>query len=214
MKKIKILTMALVLGAINFCAFAQTQKGNMLVGGNIGFNSSSAKIKTESGSIKVESKGPSITNIYINPNIGYFFIDNLAGGLKLNVGLSSSKSRADGDKRSNATTEFNVGPFLRYYYNLNEKSAVFGEAFVGFGSTTTKEKDITGTSLPDLKTSGVSYGPGVGFAYFINENIGVEALLNYTFSVDKDESTLLGVTTTTRTSTGKFGLNVGFQLYL
>lgn len=212
MKKMKmILAVAMLFTA--FGVNAQTEKGKMLAGGNLGFSTSSGNEKytydnPDSLNVNGSIKQNGVTTIGINPSIGYFFIDNLAGGLKLNVNLTNSKSRVEGDKSASSVTELNVGPFVRYYYTM-DKIAPFGEMFVGFGNRTDKDTAYDGTKTTS-KVSGVSFAPGVGLAYFVNENIGIEGLINYTFQSSKVDITN-GVR---KTTTGKFGINIGLQVYL
>src|ERR1700710_1032719 len=70
--------------------FAQTEKGNFLVGGTAGFQTNSTN-----------------TTIAFSPNVGYFVKNNLA------VGASSTLSSVKEDFLK--TTTFNIGPFARYY---------------------------------------------------------------------------------------------------
>lgn len=102
---------------IGLAASAQTEKGNYLVGGNVGFNA--AKNNTQ---------------INLSPTVGYFFANNIALGA--NVDLAYSKVG------SNKATTFGVGPFGRYYFGtLNIRP--FAHANVNF--TSTRNKNSTGS---------------------------------------------------------------------
>lgn len=218
--------MKLILAvAMLFTAFgvnAQTEKGKMLAGGNLGFNFGTSKVTfvPDSGD-KSSSNGPKTTAFSFTPNIGYFFIDNLAGGLKLNLSSYSEKSKVtigttEYDDKSNSFI-FNVGPFLRYYYGLNDNMKVFGEGFFGFGVDNSKyETPVTDglgnvtTSTTETKVNGTGFEVGPGLAYFINENIGVEALLTYSRFSSKYDITGGKM----KNATGDVKFKVGLQIHL
>src|SRR5688572_18221457 len=80
--------------------FAQINQGQWLVGGSAGFESGKYGDSDES----------KYTSVHFNPNAGYFFINNLAGGLRLN--LTSLKYKEDDD----ASSSFSLAPFVRYYF--------------------------------------------------------------------------------------------------
>lgn len=82
---------------ISFCvllsmqSMAQTDKGDILIGGSLGFQT-----------------GEGSNSFNFDPNIGFFVGDNFALGGK--IGFSSSKL---GELK---TTTFGIGPFARYYF--------------------------------------------------------------------------------------------------
>jgi hypothetical protein len=71
MKK-SVLVLSLLMSSL--FSFSQINKGQWLVGGSVGFESS------KTGDID-DSKE---TTFNFSPNAGYFFINNLAGGLRVN----------------------------------------------------------------------------------------------------------------------------------
>lgn len=133
-------------------ADAQTKKGNWLVGGSAGFNSS-----------KVSTSSNSTTTINISPDAGYFVANNLAVGA--NVGFWSSSYN------SSTTTVFNFGPMARYYFaEMGKNAKLFGHAFVGFGSS----KQGSNPSV-----SSTTWGINAGPAFFLNKNVALEATVGY-----------------------------------
>src|SRR5258708_35660342 len=106
---------ATILTVSVIAASAQINQGQWLVGGNVNFTSS------KQGDAK-------LTHINFSPDAGYFFINNFAGGLRLNV----SSDKPDG---GDASTIFTVAPFVRYYFLPSaQKVNVFADAQYGFGS--------------------------------------------------------------------------------
>ena len=142
----KRIIMILCTSFVAIGASAQIEKGTVLVGtsSNLGFNSYSP------------SGGGSSTSVFnIDLKGGYFFIDNLAGGIKLGyTNISSGGS-------SNATTT--IGAFGRYY--------IQGKFFLGAG--------ISNVS-PSSGDSSIEVPLEAGYAAFINKNIAVEPALNFT----------------------------------
>src|SRR4051812_2434681 len=82
-------------------ASAQTGKGQWLVGGNASFNHSKVD----------ETKTSQIT---FSPNAGYFFINNLAGGLRLNLQSTTNKASGEGVDYKQTSTSTSIAPFVRY----------------------------------------------------------------------------------------------------
>lgn len=74
MKTFTILFLSLLISTF---ASAQIQKGQFLIGGNITFES----IKSEYSSMPANKS----TNIFIAPDAGYFIINKLAAGLRLDI---------------------------------------------------------------------------------------------------------------------------------
>ncbi|WP_242689223.1 outer membrane beta-barrel protein [Pedobacter sp. SYSU D00535] len=150
MKKV-LLTLA--IAASGLVASAQTEKGNVLLGGTIDYTST-----------KSHADGAEAANdLTILPVAGYFVGNNLAIGT--GIGFSSQKA-ASGAK----TNAFVVSPFGRYYKNLNEQFKFFGQLAVPmiFGSA----EDSDGDDLGSTQTLGVSLSPG--FAYFPSKKVGIE----------------------------------------
>jgi hypothetical protein len=88
---------------------AQITKKSWLVGGNVGFSSSTTEVGQTSS-----TQG----NVRLTGNLGYFVIDKLAIGLQPDMILSFFKD-VDGDR--NMGSYYSLGPFLRYYLLPVEK---------------------------------------------------------------------------------------------
>jgi hypothetical protein len=81
----------LVFLFLGFAATAQTEKGNWLVGGNLGLNTA----KND-------------TKFSFSPSAGYFFLHNFAAGAKVNLSFTKVVDTK--------TTDIGIGPFARYYF--------------------------------------------------------------------------------------------------
>lgn len=177
MKKLLIITLVAVLSS---AAFSQVNQGQLMVGGQATFTSS------KFGDID-DSKN---TYFQLSPNIGYFFINNLAGGLRLN--FSSDKDETEDD----AYVDFSATPFIRYYFlPAAQKVNIFADGSFGFGSAGQGNKE-------SYNQFGIMAGPAI----FLNPHTALEFALAY-HSIGGD---LYGGNDRYHS----FGINVGFQIHL
>ena len=157
---------------------AQITKGNWMVGGDAYF----ASKNYDSGATK------DITNeIRINPNLGYFFIDNLVGGLQTNLSFTNS------DPGNNRTKNHSLGfaPFARYYFLESSKRInIFTEANYSFSFGKTQNWN--------------GYGLKAGTVMFLNASVGIEFSLNYTDTSRKSDDFKIKT----------FLVGLGFQIHL
>jgi Outer membrane protein beta-barrel domain len=171
----KVLFAALLLVGTS-TAFSQVNQGQWLVGGNAGFRSSK------------QGEGK-MTSFNFSPDAGYFFINNFAGGLRIN--LESSKVKGADESES----QFTVAPFLRYYFlPAAKKVNVFADAEYGFGSA----KDGESASINEYK---IQAGPAV----FLSQSAALEFTLYYASFGGKAYGD---------DRMSHIGLNVGFQIHL
>ncbi|OQP39874.1 hypothetical protein A4H97_16780 [Niastella yeongjuensis] len=181
----KVLIAASLLVCSN-AIFAQVNKGQWLVGGSVGFDHSSQGDNKQ-------------TDITIAPDAGYFFINQLAAGLRPEFGYTKTKTKSGTSTNTGSSTSFGLAPFVRYYFMPSGQMLnIFADASYGFGSS--KEKG--GESV-----SGNYYQIKAGPAVFLTPNTALEFALYYksyggdAFEVADDRQ-------------NHFGLNVGFQIHL
>ncbi|AXY74945.1 hypothetical protein D3H65_13520 [Paraflavitalea soli] len=171
----KVLFAALMTIAVQG-VFAQVNKGQWLVGGSAGFESH------KRGEVKA-------TQFTFSPNAGYFFIDKLAGGLR--VDLTSLKYKGE-----DASSEFLISPFVRYYFlEAAQKVNVFADASYGFGSV----KD--GGESASQNGFAISAGPAI----FLTPNTALELAVQYRS---------MGGDAYADDNLNTFGFKVGFQIHL
>ena len=132
--------------------YAQVQKGNYLLGGNLSFQSTQYSAD--------ESK---TTKWNVNPNAGYFFIDKLVGGAR----VSFIQLEHEGD----SFTDIMAGPFVRYYFlPVDRKTNLFLDAAYLFGSEKYDDFDAVGKT---------ELGFAAGPAFFFNPSIAMEAVISW-----------------------------------
>jgi hypothetical protein len=176
MKKVFIAACLLISSST---IFAQINQGQWLVGGNVNFRSSK------------QGEGK-MTSFTVAPDAGYFFINNLAGGLRTSLATSKVKGADESE------SEITVAPFLRYYFLPTAKKVnVFADASYGFGS----HKDGDSYSINEYT---IQAGPAV----FLSPNTALEFALYYKSQGGKWYESGDG------DRFNHFGLNVGFQIHL
>jgi hypothetical protein len=166
-------------------ANAQITKGNWLVGGDASFFSNKSESELN-GTISETSF------LIISPNVGYFFIDKLAGGIDLRF------SFVDPGKSVNSEN-YGFGPFLRYYFLKTDNLVnIFSQLNynISFG------KNGLGT-----RSKSIGYGFEIGTSLFFNNSVALEFFLSY----DNTKNTLDRVD---RRNTEQFLVGLGFQIHL
>jgi hypothetical protein len=185
MKTMKKILFVTFFAAVTNLAFSQgnIRKGDWMVGGNVNFSSS-----------KYADADNSYKQFQLSPNAGYFFINQLAGGLRLN--LNSSRYEALATQKS---THFTIAPFVRYYFlPATQKINVFADAGYGFGEV----KTTSGSSEQSYNING--FAGKAGIAIFLTPAAALEFSIG--FDSDKEEFASKRYNTV---STG-----FGFQIHL
>lgn len=177
--------------ALSLSVAAQTEKGSWMVGGNVGNINLGFGNSTTNFSIDVEPIGL------------YFITDNLGIGGRVLLGVNSSSSDIAGVKSSATILGYGIAPTLRYYFTTMGKGKIFGEGAVGFGGTSTTTK-TAGISTTESDNS-TGFSLGVGYNYFFNPHVALEAGLRY---VNK-----FAYNAPTAVSESNVNVNVGFQIF-
>mgnify|MGYP003578731679 FL=1 len=181
----KLLLGAVVLGAGLFStANAQIQEGNWMVGSSL--LSSNFGLNTGAG-----------YNIALQPRAAYFIKDNVALGGYVNLGISKVT------KGSPTRFDYGVGALGRYYVspgeagvdNLLNHGRWFFEGNLGVGGSSVENGN---------STTGLDFGVGPGYSYFITPNIGVEGLVKYVGQSGFGNEGL----------NSNITFNIGFSIYL
>ncbi len=188
MKKLNVLFICGLM-MLTQITLAQTSQGNLMLGGtgNIGLQD-----------IGNDNGGGSTFGISIAPNVGYFVIDNLAVGGSLGLGFASNDA--------GNVSVFSFIPFARYYFNITD-SKIKPFATAGAGYSRTKSNPDVGT---ESTASGFVFFIGPGATYFLNENVGIDAILQFTRNSITSE--FGGFETDINSS--DLSLQIGFQIFL
>jgi hypothetical protein len=158
MKKLSLLTL---FALIAFISNAQIKRGDILLGGNVGFNTTSQTTEVQGASPQKSTN----TSLTVNPSIGFAIQDNLVFGVDLLY------TRI---KQVPATTNtYGLGFFLRKYKYLGSGFSLFGQSRLGFGYS-----DLKASSDASIYNSSKEYDIAFGFypgiAYAINKHWQIE----------------------------------------
>ena len=183
MKKL-IFTGMLAVAGLTATANAQIQEGNWMVGSSL--LSSNFGLNTGGG-----------YSIGLQPKAAYFIKDNVAVGGYVNVGISKVTNG------SPTRFDYGVGALGRYFLSPGEKGVDnllnhgrwFFEGNLGVGGSSVESGN---------PTTGLDFGVGPGYSYFITPNIGIEGLVKYQGQSGFGNEGL----------NSNISFNVGFSIYL
>lgn len=126
-------------------------------------------------------------DLVMSPKIGYCATRNFMIGASVDYGHSRSYyelyNYASSDNRNSVdkTNAIMIGPLMRYYFHI-KKMAIFLEANASVGREKSigkySDRDDYHVTLTNLRNIGL----GLGYAYFINQNIGIEINPIYVFT--------------------------------
>ena len=207
MKKV-FLSLALV-------AFAVTANAQIILGGQLGFNTTSGTYTQENVSPVWDMPNTKAMNLTIAPTISYVLNDNMQIGLTLEYDYGTITNYSAAAYALNqevwgktTTSMFTVAPYFRYYFANAGKFNFFCEAALGFGFTPrTKLHDYSNVPVVGYdneyegttKTTliGLTVTPGVN--YRINDNWSADCYI--------DLAGLAFLHTSTKTYVGGVGTN-------
>jgi len=127
-------------------------------------------------------------SIAVSPDMGYFLSDNLAIGASLPLSLYTQS-----DYRN---ISYGLAPFIRYYFGQPSDFMFFVTGAFGIRGWSSKYDDTTNSSIA------IAGSAGGGGTYFLNESIGLEIILGYTYDKIKDYD-----------PTSIIALSAGFQIH-
>lgn len=147
------------------------------------------------------------SNIQLQPNIGYFFADRVAGGVKLNLAFFRTKvfSESYNLQKNNS---YGIGPFVRYYILRSEDRLNFLiegsyqyqlERSGGVSADNSTPVPIAITQY-SKNTFAIAGGPVI----FVNTSVGLELLAGYSFTNYVQN----------KTSAKSFYMGLGLQVHL
>ncbi len=173
--KTTILTVTLICFLCILDSYGQPEKGTYMLGGG-----ASTDIEFYDGN--------KTFHIYLYPNLGYFFTDNLAIGTYLPLSLRLQKDYSN--------INYGITPFFRYYFGQTSPLMWFVTGSFGISGYSLKYDDSSSSS------SAIIGKAGIGGTYFLNKSIGLETILEYTYNKPKEND-----------ATSNIGLGLGLQIF-
>ncbi|GMQ25668.1 hypothetical protein Aoki45_23500 [Algoriphagus sp. oki45] len=192
MKKIILTLMPFFL--ISITSFGQLEKGTFLLGGGLGYSSSSSQTEDDVSNIL------ELTNLAfsISPDFGYFFKSNWVLGLSLPISRFKRMSNLPGfagietHESSSKTTNFGIAPFVRKYISVNDFLSFFLQARLGYNHSRTELIDSIANRTTSTSTESreVIFDATAGLSYFPKKWLGINlsiSPLNFSSSSSKQE---------------------------
>lgn len=168
----------------SFASFSQITKNNWLVGGSGEFS-------------KIKVHDETTNYLQLSPNIGYFFFDKFAAGLKCSY--TNYFGKTTGNIAVATARGLYIGPFTRFYLLSTDKQFnILLEATYQHGWE--KKGDRWITTKYSLDRFSFTAGPAVYF----NSCVGLEFLIGYSQSKYTVETF----------HESKFQMGVGLQVHL
>ena len=165
-------------------------KGNVIVEGNLGLNTSDNK--------NMEIKE---SNFNFTPKVGYFFTDKFAAGVNFNLG--TSKTDHYGTDREEKGNAIGAGLFGRYYFlELGSRFKTYAEVNADYLNERS-ETTVNGTTNKDPKVNSFGVNGGVGANYFLTDKIAINFALSNVIGFNTSKADTDGAK-----SVNNFGLNL------
>lgn len=140
-------------------AFAQTQKGQVQLGGVLNIN-------------KQETSQSENNNFNFIPQAGYFVSDLTSLGVMLNI----SSNKFENPTANLDRNLFEFGVFARFHKSVADNLYMYLQPSLSFGSG---ENDNIGGGTTDLNTTSIRVSPGM--LYFVTPKIALEMRVGSVF---------------------------------
>ena len=216
MKKI-IFFLYFILG-IGSVTMAQTQAGNIFMNASLGWNNDESTSNGTNSAGVVTSNSQKSSSFNIQPMVGIFVTDNLALGLFASYEQARTESIYPdvSNNSSNKMNAYTVGPFVRKFFPLNEKFAIYGQGNLGYSHSFTRfEPEIVGTVFStNSKYNSFSAALKPGIVFFATSKIGVDlSVQGLQYSIGKEKNSSRSISN----FNADFyfpNLNIGVNIYL
>lgn len=185
----KAIVFTIALFIVGFSsAMAQTEKGNRLMGVNV-------------GNILIPTEGSS-TLISLQPTYGWF----VSNGLVVGAGIPFFYASSGGSR----VTQIGVAPFLRYYIGPSQVKPFLGASIGVVNTSVSSNNGASSASSTDAVYSATG-----GIAFFINRSVSFDLGLTYTGGDAGTVNSLLAGSPNALTPNIPKAINIslGFQVY-
>ncbi len=204
-------------------SFAQTQKGNFMIGGDFSFSSDGGGSITTTNSSKTQTVDQKARiNWNFSPTVAMFMKDNVALGGQLLIG-STNQDQAkstDGKTIENvASLDFGLSAFYRKYKPVSDRFFIYWQGGLGIASSSWVKRVPDATSQSALidgnKVSSFGYGINLtpGFTYFVSPKWGIDFqlknMISYMSKTTTDASNDTSKDPTVETKSSTINLSAG-----
>lgn len=164
MKHKIIFAIAIIIMIAYTDIFAQTEKGSFILGGNTSFAITQNNSETSGEKTKV-------TNIILQPYVGYFLFDKFTAGLSVDYDYDSSIKNAD----------MSILSDFRYYFN-NSNVKLFMKLNAGYSNQLLQLGYYPSPAAYKSTAHGLKLGAGAGVAIFFKDNMSIDITGQYFYS--------------------------------
>ncbi|MVM29934.1 outer membrane beta-barrel protein [Spirosoma sp. HMF4905] len=190
-----IFTVLLLL--IQLSVKAQTQKGRWNAGVSIG------QFSYQKDDVSNSFSGS------ISPTVGYFVATNFLLGIGVPLSYSTQNYSGYSIIRNEHAISIGASPFARYYVGSSKLKPYVGISYSLSHANFHNENSLNTPSESNSESNSTTLTPSLGLAYFLNQNISLDAQLGYNWYSSKE--TLFGSSSYTyRNATLGIGFNIFF----
>jgi hypothetical protein len=189
----------LISSLLIFSALSAQQKGNILIGGTVGF------YRAKTNDFLDSSRS---TTIYLAPSIGKFYRTNRMAGISLDLGKTSYK-----DKNAKSSS-YGGGVFLRQYQPLGKSFYLFAQE--GIRAQFSKSQahyyaDLSYIEKTEYQYAGLYFYPGV--AYGLTKKLQLEVAFTQMVSLyySHSKTEIVNYPGPNKRSGSAFSLHTGFS---
>jgi len=170
MKKKFISLLFLPFGMMPLTGLGQISSGTILLGGSLNYNTNNYNSSNNNDQVFKSN------SFSFAPKAGYFISENLVLGVGLGLTTGSQKN---GSAIQYKQSGYSIGPFVRYYKFLGERTALFGNAAFNYNKTKTKSLNLNQELVPANNQENIGAYITPGLTYFASSRIGLEISLGY-----------------------------------
>jgi hypothetical protein len=166
-------------GSVLTTPASTTEKGKLFLMGASRFGLSMGSEKSKSNGSVSEGSQTTYYDLDFLPKAGYYFINNLVGGLYIDLEVYNNKPKSSSGYGYSKGTTFIVGPFARYYVPVWDNVLPYVEGQVGFGIDNSRTKSSSSSDWVKTNENVFTYRVGAGVTYFVNNVVGVDGFMGY-----------------------------------
>lgn len=162
----KFTLIAALFACISLTSQAQIEKGNVLIGGNLAFNSTTRD--------PVGVFNPT-SGLSLSPSVAWAYKNNRLAGVSLTYRHTGNENK---DLNTNS---YGAGVFLRQYKPLGKSGFyVFAQESLNYNNNEYRQfmSGYSGSYILKSKTNNISTGINPGFAFDLTRKVQLELLLN------------------------------------
>lgn len=195
---------------LSMIGYSQTEKGNFFLGMDTNSLFSASSVHLERSDSDETLDISSSLSFSFSTKAGYFFANNFVVGALIDLNRSSNKFDSGGDDLISNSTNYSLGPFVRYYF-LEDNIKLFIDGayiFEGF-SAESRERDAQ-TFFTENNNN--YFNLGLGLAFFVKKYLALELSLNYTRRSEDNSNSSQDFEITRITN--QFQSRIGFSIFL